>query len=147
MTTYPRLHAEGALASDWHRWLAPGTMAAVGAAIAVVIVQHAAMTIWPDIASFKLLDNLARSAVFAAVPAIVATMLFAWMVRNRREPVRDFLVLSAVVLVLSAVPDYAAPVEHKTFLASSVTAFLHVVAAVVTVGVLVRAYRRDEAGA
>jgi len=146
-TTDSRSHTDGDAAPAWRRWLIPGAMAAVGAAIAVVIVQAAAIAVWPDIASFRLLDNLARSALFAAVPAVVATGIFAWMVGNRREPVRDFMVLAGVVLVLSVIPDYTAPVEGKTFLASTVTAFLHVVAAVVTVGVLVRAYRRGEAGA
>jgi hypothetical protein len=47
------------------------------------------------------------------------------------------------VLILSIIPDYLLPVEHKTLLASSVTAFLHVVAAVVTVSVLVTGYRRQ----
>ena len=47
------------------------------------------------------------------------------------------------MLLLSIIPDYLLPVEYKTFLASSVTAFLHVVASLVIVGVLVSGYRRQ----
>jgi hypothetical protein len=46
-------------------------------------------------------------------------------------------------LILSIIPDYLLPVEHKTFLASSITALLHVVAAAVTVTILVAGYRQQ----
>lgn len=130
---------------DRNQWLKLGVATAVLSVIAVLIVQVVAIAIWPDIALFKPLDSYARTAVFTAVPAIAATALFAWLARRRADPVPTFLKISAVVLVLSIIPDYLLPVEYKTFLASTVTAFLHVVAAAVTVSVLVIGYRRQTA--
>jgi hypothetical protein len=46
------------------------------------------------------------------------------------------------VLLLSIIPDYILPVPDKTLLASTITAFLHVVAGVAIVGVLLAGYRR-----
>ena len=50
--------------------------------------------------------------------------------------------IAVVVLLLSFIPDYILPVEHKTLLASSVAAFLHVVAGVILVAMLTSGYRR-----
>jgi hypothetical protein len=104
---------------DRSQWLKLGAATAVLSVIAVLIVQIAAMAIWPEIALFKPLDSLARTAVFTAMPAAVATALFAWLARRKADPVPTFLKISAVVLVLSIIPDYLLPVEYKTFLASS----------------------------
>lgn len=128
---------------DRNQWVRLGAVTAVTSVIAVLIVQVVALTIWPDIALFKPLDSYARAAVFTAIPAIAATALLAWLARRQADPVPTFLKISAVVLVISIIPDYLLPVEYKTFLASTVTAFLHVVAAVVTISVLVMGYRRQ----
>lgn len=128
---------------DRNQWIKLGLATAVASAIAVVIVQAIAIAIWPDIALFKPLDSYIRSAIFTAIPAGAATALLAWLSRRKADPVPTFLIISAVVLVISVIPDYLLPVEYKTFLASSVTAFLHVVAAAVIVPMLVIGYRRQ----
>jgi hypothetical protein len=143
MTT-AKVQSESAL--DRNQWLLLGAVTAVASVVAVLIVQIIAMAIWPDIALFRPLDSLARTAVFTAVPAAGATAVFVWLARRRADPVPGFLKIAAIVLVVSIIPDYLLPVEHKTFLASTVTAFLHVVAAAVTVSVLVAGYRQ-QAGA
>lgn len=125
------------------QWMRLGATAVAASVLVVLIVQYLAITLWPEIALFKPLDSYLRSAIFTAVPAIIATALFAWLTRHRSQPERTFISISAVVLLLSIIPDYLLPVEYKTFLASSVTAFLHVVAALVIVGVLVSGYRRQ----
>jgi hypothetical protein len=131
---------------DRGQWFQLGLIAAVAAVIVVLIIQWVAIAIWPQIALFKPLDSYARTALFTFVPAVGATAVFAWLARNKANPVPGFLTISVVVLLLSIIPDYLLPVEYKTFLASSVTAFLHVAAAAVIVGVLVAGYRR-QAGA
>ena len=128
---------------DKNQWFRLGLVAAVASVIAVLIVQMVAIAIWPEIALFKPLDSLARTALFTLIPAIGATVVFAWLARRKTNPVPAFLMISVVVLLLSIIPDYLLPVEYKTFLASSVTAFLHVVAAVVTVSTLVAGYQRQ----
>ena len=126
-----------------NQWVRIGMVTALASIITVLMVQAVAIAIWPDIALFKPLDSYARTALFTLVPAVGATVMFAWLTRRKTNPVTDFLKISAVVLILSIIPDYLLPVEHKTFLASSITAFLHVVAATVTVSALVTGYRRQ----
>jgi len=124
------------------QWLVLGALAAAVATAAVVIVLAIAIAIWPDITLFKPLDSYARAALFTIIPALAATGLLAWLAARRADPVRAFVRLAAVVLLLSFIPDYLLPVPDKTLLASSVAAFLHVVAAAAIVGVLVGGYRR-----
>lgn len=124
------------------QWLTLGAMAAVLAAAAVLAVQWLALSIWPDTALFKPLDSYARTALFTIIPAFGATALFAWLAGRCPNPARAFVRISAVVLLLSIIPDYILPVPDKTLLASTITALLHVVAAAVIVGVLLAGYRR-----
>lgn len=124
------------------RWLILGALAAAVATIAVLIVLAVAIAIWPDIALFKPLDSYARAALFTIIPAFVATGLLAWLASRRADPVGAFVRIAAVVLLLSFIPDYLLPVPGKTLLASTIAAFLHIVAAAAIVGVLVGGYRR-----
>lgn len=124
------------------QWLTLGAIAAVLAAATVLAVQWIALSIWPDAALFKPLDSYARSAIFTIIPAFLATALFAWLAGRRSDPARAFIRISLIVLLVSFIPDYILPVPDKTLLASTITAFLHVVAAAIIVGVLVTGYRR-----
>ncbi len=127
-------------ASDWVKL---GLIAAVVSAIATVIVQALATTIWPEIALFEPLGSYIRVIIFTVIPVAIATALFAWLVNHTAQPVKTFIIISIVVLVISFVPDYIVPLPHKTFLASTVTAFLHVVVAVPTVLILVTGYQKS----
>lgn len=124
-------------------WVRLGINAAIVSVVAVLIVQTLAIAIWPEIALFAPLDSYIRSAMFTLVPVIGATALLAWLVAKQSQPVKKFIIISVVVLIISIVPDYILPVEYKTVMASSVTAFLHVVAAVITVPILVIGYQRQ----
>ena len=124
------------------QWLVLGALAAAVATAAVLIVLAITIALWPDVALFKPLDSYARAALFTIIPAFAATGLLAWLAERRAAPVRAFVRIAAAVLLLSFIPDYMLPVPDKTFLASSVAAFLHVVAAAAIVGVLIGGYRR-----
>lgn len=124
------------------QWATLGLLAAAASIVAVLAAQFVALTLWPDARLFAPLDNYARTALFTLVPALGATVVFAWLTRHRARPVRDFVIISAVLLGFSFIPDYLLPVPHRTLLASSIAAFLHIVAAAVIVGVLVAGYRR-----
>lgn len=124
------------------QWLTLGAIAAILATTAVLVVKWVALSIWPDAALFKPLDNYARTAIFTIIPAFLATALFAWLAGRRDDPTRVFIRISLVVLVISFIPDYILPVPYRTLLAGTIAAFLHVVAAVVIVGALVAGYRR-----
>lgn len=128
---------------DKNRWIRVGLVAAVISILAVLIMQWLAITVWPEIALFEPLDSYLRTAIFIAVPTAIATALFAWLAARKPQPVQTFLKISVVVLLLSFIPDYLLPVAHKTILASSVAAFMHLVAAVVIVTVLVIGYRQQ----
>ncbi len=124
------------------QWLTLGTIVAVAAAAAVLAAQAVAIALWPDVALFKPLDSYARAALFTVIPAFAATGLFAWLARRRAAPDGRFLRIAGAVLLVSFIPDYLLPVPDRTILASSVAAFLHVVAAGVIVAVLIPGYRR-----
>ena len=128
------------------QWLTIGLAAAVGSVMVVLAAQAIALTIWPDLALFKPQESYARSALFTLIPALGATAVFAWLATRKDDPASSFKKIAAVVLLLSFIPDYVLPVAHRTLLASSVAAFLHVVAAAVTVSVIVNGYRRLSAG-
>lgn len=123
-------------------WLKLGLITAATSIVAVLAVQALAVALWPEIALFAPLDSYVRSAIFTLVPVVGATALLAWLVERRARPVQTFIIISGVVLLVSFIPDYILPVPHKTLLASSVAAFLHVVAGVVTVLLLVIGYQR-----
>jgi hypothetical protein len=148
MTTQTRLtnaQAEGRGQVSTLGWLKIGLLAAAVSIAAVLIVQALILSIWPEAGAFKPLDSYARSAVFTLVPAVVATALFAWLARTRRRPDQAFIKIAAVVLLLSFIPDYLLPDANKTFLASTLAAFLHLVAALGITGALVYGYRRAAA--
>lgn len=130
---------------DATQWLLLGALAAVVSVLAVMVFRALALAIWPDLSAFDPLGNTTRAILFTAVPAFVATAIFAWLAARRADPVPTFLRIAAVVLLLSFIPDYALPIPNKSFLGSTVAAFLHVVAAIFTVAVLVLGYRRQTA--
>ncbi|MBX3052230.1 MAG: hypothetical protein KF753_12180 [Caldilineaceae bacterium] len=123
-------------------WVKMGLVATVLAVVAVLAAQLLAVRLWPDIVLFKPLESYARSAVFVIVPGIGATALFAWLAQRSRQADAQFLRIAVIALLVSFIPDYLLPVEHRTFLASTVAASLHVVAGVIIVAVLTRGYRR-----
>jgi len=124
------------------QWITIGLITAIASVATVLLAQAVALAIWPDLALFKPLESFARSALFTLVPALGATGVFAWLAARREDPVKAFRRVALVVLLLSLIPDYVLPVAHRTLLASSVAAFLHVVAAVVTVLMITAGYRR-----
>ncbi|MEW5987230.1 MAG: DUF6069 family protein [Chloroflexota bacterium] len=129
--------------SDRRQWFGLGLVAAVASILAVLVVQALALAIWPEIALFKPLDSYTRSAVFTLVPVAGATALFAWLASRQARPGPVFLKIAVVVLLASVIPDYVIPDPNKTLLASTVTAFLHVVAAAVSSFVLVTGSRKQ----
>lgn len=122
-------------------WALIGALAAAASIAGVLIVQGLVLTLWPGAAQFKPLDSYPRSALFTLVPAIIATIVFAQLARRTAQPVPAFLRIAAVVLLASFIPDYLLPVPNRTLLASTLAATLHVVAGLLTTGVLVAGYR------
>ena len=137
------LDSQAKVPLKWNTWVKIGLKTALASVAAVLAVQFIALAIWPEIAAFGPLDNYLRSALFTLIPAMIATGLFAWLVKSREKPISAFIKISAVVLLLSFIPDYAIAHPEKTFLASSVAALMHLVAGIVTVTMIVSGYRRE----
>jgi hypothetical protein len=145
MTTQATANVQTKTSMGKNDWVKLGFIAAVISVAAVLVVQSLAIAFWPEIALFAPLDSYVRSVIFTLVPALGATVLFAWLVNRMARPVRTFIAISAVVLVISFIPDYILPVPDKTILASTVAAFLHIVAAVPQLLILVIGYQRQVA--
>ena len=119
-------------------WVKISLLTSLASIAMVLITQVVALAIWPQAAAFKPLDSYPRVALFTLVPVLIATALFAWLNKTKDQPRQAFLKIAAVVLLLSFIPDYLLPDPNRTLLASTIAAFLHLVAGVVTVGVLFR---------
>ena len=143
MTTRTIVNKETKTDIKRNDWVKIGLKTAVFSVIAVLIVQAVALAIWPEVRVFKPLDSYPRSAVFTLIPALGATAVFAWLARHQAQPAKKFIILSAALLLLSFIPDYALPLEGKTLLGSSVAAFMHLVAGIVTVATIVTSYRNQ----
>jgi len=128
------------------RWLQIGLQAAVGAILAVLVAQAVILALWPELAAFKPFNSFARSALFTFIPAIAATAVFAWLVRTQDRSETKFLWVSAVVLLLSFIPDYLLPIPHRTLAGSTAAAFLHLIAGIVTVTLILAGYARAAKG-
>jgi hypothetical protein len=124
-------------------WLRIGLRAAIAAILAVLVTQAVILALRPELAAFKPLDSFARSALFTFIPAMAATAVFAWLAKTQDRPQVKFLWIAAGVLLLSFIPDYLLPVPHRTLLASSAAAFMHLVAGIVTVSMILGGYARS----
>jgi hypothetical protein len=87
---------------------------------------------------FIVLANASGTILFTVVPAIVAVLLYAALVRFTSNPARIFTNIAVVVLVLSLIPDliYIPSVPGATSGQTAILMFMHVVAAVVIVSML-----------
>jgi hypothetical protein len=143
MTTRSTIVQQHTTQLEMKTWAKIGLMTACVSIASVLAVQAVAIALWPEIALFKPLDSYARSALFTFIPIMGATAVFAWLVNRKEQPIPKFITVSLVVLLISIIPDYVLPVPDKTVLASSVTAFMHVVAGVTAVTLLIAGYRRQ----
>ncbi len=144
MTAQSALVQQNTAPPDVKAWVKLGLLAAAVSVAAALLVQALALALVPDLALFKPLDSYARTALFVLVPTLGATALFAWLVKRVAKPVSKFIALSAIVLVVSFIPDFLLPDANKTLLASATAAFLHVVAGVFIVSILVLGYQRQQ---
>jgi hypothetical protein len=119
-------------------------LAGLGTIVAAVVANVLAYTLGSPIVGydpgFVVLANVSGTIIFTVFPAIIAVLLYAALVRFTRRPERLFTVISAIVLVVSLVPDltYIPTVPGATAGQTAILMLMHVVAAVVIVGLLTR---------
>jgi hypothetical protein len=127
--------------TSWQRLVVAGASLAVVATVANVGVAMASHS-WLQVpAGFQPL-TLPFVATFTVIGMIAATAVFAWTAQTRPDPIRTFLVIAAVGLVLSWLPDLAIGVMGVfpgTTAAGIVSLMaLHLVAAACAVAILTR---------
>jgi tryptophan-rich sensory protein len=110
-------------------------VAAVLANVLVYLIGSAVVGYDPR---FLPLANVSGAILFTLVPAIVAVLLYAALLRFARHPARVFTVIAAVVFVVTLIPDftYIPTVPGATGGQTAVLVLMHVVAAGVIVGLL-----------
>jgi hypothetical protein len=87
---------------------------------------------------FIILANASGTILFTVVPAIVAVLLYAVLVRFTSNPARIFTNIAVIVLIVSLIPDltYIPSLPGATSGQTAVLMLMHVVAAVVIVSML-----------
>jgi tryptophan-rich sensory protein len=85
---------------------------------------------------FLPLGNVSGAAIFTIVPAIVAVLLYAALLRFTRHPAGIFNVIAAIVFVVTLIPDftYIPTVAGSSPEQTAILVLMHAVAA----GVIVR---------
>jgi len=110
------------------------------AVLANVVVYYLGALLVGYHSGFIVLANPSGVALFTVIPAIVATLLYAGLLRFTRRPERAFYVISAVVFVVTTIPDftYIPTVTGATNGQTAILVLTHIVAATVIVGMLTR---------
>jgi hypothetical protein len=118
-----------------------GTVTA--AAIANLLVYLLGSVVVGYDPQFIILANSSGTIVFTVVPAIVAVLLYAALMRFTSNPARIFTNIAVVVLVASLIPDltYIPSLPGATSGQTALLMVMHIVAAVVIVSMLTR-FRR-----
>lgn len=107
--------------------------AAVLANVLVYFIGNAVVAYDPR---FLPLTNVSGAIAFTLPAAIVAVLLYAALLRFARKPARTFSIISAVVFVVTVIPDftYIPTVPGATGAQTAILVLMHIVAA----GVIVR---------
>ena len=123
---------------SWGRYALRGLGTVVAAVLANTLFYYlsgALVTYDPD---FLILSNPSGAAIFTVVPAIVAVLLYAGLVRFTRHPAAIFTVVSTIVFVVTLIPDftYIPTVPGSSIGQTAILVLMHVIAASVIVRLL-----------
>jgi hypothetical protein len=122
----------------WARFALRGLGTVVAAVLANTLfyfVGGALVAYDPD---FIILSNPSGAMVFTVVPAILAVLLYAALARFTTRPAAIFTVVSAIVFVLTLLPDftYIPTVPGASNGQTAILVLMHVIAATVIVRLL-----------
>lgn len=123
---------------DWGRFALVGLGTVVAAVLANMLVYFIGSALVAYDPQFVVLANVGPTIIFTVVPAIVAVVLYAILLRFAANPARAFTIIAAVALVISLIPDlfYIPTVPGATGGQTAVLMVMHVVAAIVIVAML-----------
>jgi hypothetical protein len=139
-TSSPAAEPEGI---DWGRY-ALVALGAIGAALlANILFYYVAGLFVSYNPRFPPLATVGGTIVFTAIPAVVAVVIYALLLRFTRNPERIFTSLAVVVLVVSWIPDltYIPEVPGASAGQTAVLMLMHLIAAAAIVGVLTKLAR------
>ena len=115
---------------DWSRYAVRGLLTVLAAVAANVVVYFIGAALIGYDPEFIVLSNVSGPTIFTVVPAIIAVLLYAVLLRFTRNPARIFTIVAAIVLALSVIPDFTyiptvpAPRAHRPRCWSSCTWWL-----------------------
>jgi tryptophan-rich sensory protein len=123
---------------SWGRYALRGLGAVVAAVLANTLFYYLGGALVAYDPDFIILSNPSGAAIFTVVPAIVAVLLYASLVRFARHPAAIFTVISAIVFVVTLIPDftYIPTVPGASNAQTAVLVLMHVIAASVIVRLL-----------
>jgi hypothetical protein len=145
VATSPSLSQESRVV-NWGRFARVGLATVVAAGLANILVYYAGDAVVRYDPKFVELGSAIGDGIFTSVLALGAVLVYAALLRFAHNPVRTFTIVSAVVLVLSVIPDFTMiPSEPGTSNAQTVVlVVMHVVAAAVIVRMLTTLARPQE---
>ena len=122
----------------WGRYALVGLGTIVAAVLANVAVYYLGAALVGYNSGFIVLSNPSGAILFTVVPAIVAVLLYAALLRFAKRPARTFSIVAAVVFVVTLIPDstYVPTVPGATNGQIAILVLMHIVAAAVIVGLL-----------
>jgi tryptophan-rich sensory protein len=123
---------------NWARFGLLGTGTVVAAVVANTLFYFLGSGLVDYDPEFVVLADVGGTIIFTLVAAIVAVLLYAALLRFTHHPARIFTIISAVVFVVTLIPDFAyiPTVPGSTNPQTAILAMMHVVAACVIVRVL-----------
>ena len=125
-------------AVSWGRFALVGLGTMIAAVLANLLVYLIGSVVVGYDPQFIVLANASGTILFTVVPAIVAVLLYAVLIRFTSNPARIFTNIAIVVLILSLIPDltYIPSVPGATSGQTAILMLMHVVAAGVIVWTL-----------
>jgi hypothetical protein len=130
---------------SWGGYALRGLGTVVAAVLANTVFYYlggAAVAYDPD---FVVLSNPSGAVIFTLVPAIVAVLLYAALVRLTGRPAGIFTVIAAITFVVTLIPDftYIPTVPGASNAQTAILVLMHVIAAGVIVRLLTGTPRRQ----
>jgi hypothetical protein len=125
-------------AFSWGRFALVGLGTVVAAVLANLVVYLIGSVVVDYDPQFVVLANPSGTILFTVIPAIVAVLLYATLIRFTSNPARIFTNIAVVVLIVSLIPDltYIPSVPGASTGQTAILMLMHVVAAVVIVAML-----------
>jgi hypothetical protein len=123
---------------DWQRYSLVALVTVVAAVVATSIIYFIGSVVVGYNPQFVVLSNVSPTIIFTIVPALVAVILYAILLRFTANPARTFAIIAVIVLILSLIPDltYIPSVPGASGPQTAVLMVMHIVAAVVIVWTL-----------